>query len=234
MYKVKSLNKENCVLAFFASEGEATEEYSSLEKLLQEDGCLPEGIDPPKKVPSARKCMLFFDLNEGVCYAYSPGMAPPVQSLFSTLSGLQQELKLPKGEFRMFEWQDPIVTRVTEYVRGKGYVPYRVKGDLGSVEVTAVGELDNNEDWERIRNAVELEKWATLAYAQTRDEGVFIFSITRLRPKSIGILQLEAELSYDQLFDRLIEMRRIVEYSLGTDVRGYYFPEKVLHQFSGE
>jgi len=230
IYKVENIGIENHVLAYFVSECSVKEEYPSLEKLLSEDGCLPSDITVPLPVPRATKALLFFDLNEGICYMYSPGMAPPQDSIIQTLLQLQTDLGLRFKDIRVFEWQEKLVTKVTEFARREGFTPYKVRADLETVTVTAEGDLDTNEKWKKIEGAVELEKWKTIAYVKSTDTEMFIFGLTKTRSKMISMPYIE-DISMENLLKRILQMRQIVEKSLGCDVREYCFPEKVLSTF---
>jgi hypothetical protein len=231
IYKVEKIGKENYVLAHFVSETSIKEDYPSLEKLLSEDGCLPKDVEVPSGVPRATKALLFFDLNEGICYMYSPGMAPPENSIFQIFVQLQSDLGLRLEDARVFEWEERLITKVTEYARRGGFNPYKVEADLETVKVTAQGDLDNNEQWKKIEGAVELERWKTIAYVKSSDTGMFIFGLTRLRSRMIKMPYIDEDISMEKLLARILQMREIVEKALGCDVRSYCFPEQILSTF---
>ena len=231
IYKVEKIGKDNYVLARFISESPANEEHPSVERLLQEDGCLPEDVEIPVPVPRAMKALLFFDLNEGICYMYSPGRAPPLDAIIQILTKLQTDLGLRLEDARVFEWEEKLVTKVTKFARREGFTPYKVKADLETVKVVAQGDLNNNEQWKRIQGAVELERWKTIAYVKSGDSNIFIFGLTRLRSKIITMPYVEEDLSMENLLERILQMRRIIENSLGCDIRQYCFPEQVLSTF---
>jgi len=231
IYKVETIGKENHVLAHYVSETSVKEDYPSLEKLLCEDGCLPKNVKVPSAVPRATKALLFFDLSEGICYMYSPGMAPPENSIFQILAQLQTDLGLRLEDARVFEWEEKLITKVTEFARREGFNPYRVEADLETVKVTAEGDLDKNEQWKKIEGAVELERWKTIAYVKSSNNGMFIFGLTRLRSRMIKMPYIEEDISMENLLTRILQMRRIVEKSLGCDVRAYCFPEQILSTF---
>jgi len=231
IYKVEKIGKENHILARFVSECSVKEEFQSLERLLSEDGCLPREIEVPLPVPRATKALLFFDLSEGICYMYSLGMAPPESSIIQILIQLQTDLGLRLEDARVFEWEERLVTKVTEFARREGFTPYKVKADLETVKVVAEGDLDNNEQWKKIEGAVEFERWKTIAYVKSGDTGIFIFGLTKNRSKMISMPYIEEDISIENLLNRILQMRQIVEKSLGCDVREYCFPEQVLSTF---
>jgi hypothetical protein len=230
-YKIEKLGEEQYVTAMFVSESPVNEEYQSLEKLLKDDGCLPNGTEIPTPVPHATKALLFFDFSEGICYMYSPGKEPSLDSVIQGLSDLQNDIEVHLEDVRVFEWEEKLVTRVTEFARSEGFTPYKVKANLETVSVTAEGDLDNNELWKRIEGAVELDRWQTIAYVKSTKSEMFIFGLTRLRSKNITMPQIEEEISAGKLLERILEMRNIIEKSLGCDIRQYCFPERLLSSF---
>ena len=235
IYKVEKLEHRDHILLRFISEAKINEEHPSVEKLLAEDDCLPEGVEIPTPVPRASKALLFLDLREGICYVYSPRTAPDLESIFKLLELLEKDTGLPTRTAKIFEWREEIVTNVTEVARSEGFLPYKVRADLETVKVIAEGDLENNEDWKRIEGAIDLGKWRTIAYVRRGEKGMFIFGLTRRRSKQISMPYLEEDLSMDELLERIIEMRRLVEKALGCDVRQYCFPERVtpLTKFFG-
>lgn len=233
VYKVDEMAGYDRVLLRFVAEADVNEEHPSVEKLLAEDDCLPEGIEIPAPVPRAMKALLFFDLVEGVCYAYAPGMAPEADSIFGILERLQQDTGLPLKTARIFEWKEELVTSVTEVARKEGFNPYKVQADLETVKVSAEGDLQSNEDWKKIEGAIDLGRWRTIAYVRPSDGGMFVFGLTRRRSKQISLPQIEEGLNKDELLERIVQIRSLLESALGCDVRQYCFPEPVtpLTQF---
>ena len=90
---------------------------------------------------------------------------------------------------------------------------------------------NNNEQWKKIEGAVELERWKTIAYVKSSDAGMFIFGLTRLRSRIIKMPYMEEDISMEDLLTRILQMRQIVEKSLGCDIRTYCFPEQILSTF---
>jgi len=228
IYKVERLKHEDHILLRFISEAKINEEHPSVEKLLAEDGCLPEGMEIPTPVPRASKALLFLDLKEGVCYVYSSRTAPDLEAIFKLLELLEKDTGLPTRNAKIFEWKEEIVTNVTEVARSEGFLPYKVRGDLETVKILAEGDLENNEDWKRIEGTIDLSKWRTIAYMKRNKKGIFVFGLTRRYRKQISIPHLEEDLSMDGLLERIIEMRKLVERALGCDVRQYCFSESVM------
>jgi len=227
VYKVEGLVRPDYLLLRFISEADKNEEHPSVEKLLAEDNCLPDGVDIPDPIPRALKSFLYFDLNKGICYAYALGMAPEVESIFEVLELLERDTGLSMKAARIFEWKEELITTVTEVARSQGYLPYKVKADLETVKVTAEGDLENNEEWKRIEGAIDLGIWKTIAYVRSHDNDMFVFGLTRRHGKQINIPKMEDDLSTDDLLERILEMKDLIEKALGCDIREYCFPEQV-------
>ena len=227
IYKVERLTRQGYLLLRFVSEADINEDYPSVEKILAEDNCLPEGVEIPIPVPKALRSLLFFDIKEGVCYAYSPGMAPEVESIFKVLELLEKDTGLPMKAARIFEWKEELITTVTEIARSRGFLPYKVMADLETVKVTAEGDLEHNENWKKIEGAIDLGSWRTIAYVRSDEQAMFIFGLTRRRSKQISMPEMDSGLSTDELLERILEMRELVEKALGCDVRQYCFPERM-------
>src|SRR5215212_2849871 len=73
IYKVSKLKRENYIAAHFVVDNEISDDYKCLEKILQEDGCLPDGRNVPIALPKATKIILILDLKKGLCYSFYPG-----------------------------------------------------------------------------------------------------------------------------------------------------------------
>jgi len=232
IYKIEMLEKQNCIFARFISESEINEDHPCLEKLLADDNCLPENVKIPTQVPSALKALLFFDINEGVCYVYAPGIAPKIESVFETLESLEKDTGMPCKTAKVFEWEESIVTTVTEVARKEGFAPYKVWADLETVNITAEGDLDHNEKWKKMESAVELNTWRTVAYVKSSKSGMFVFGLTKRFKKGLSMPGIDPSLPVEELFNRILEMRHLMEKALGCDVRQYCFPQHVLSQFT--
>ena len=227
IYKVEELKSRDHVLLRFISEAEVNLDHPSVERLLAEDNCLPDGVEIPTPIPSASKALLFMDLKEGVCYVYSLGRGPNLESISGLLELLERDTGLPTRTARIFQWREEIAARVTEVARSEGFSPYKVWADLETVRITAEGDLENNEDWKRIEGAIDLGVWRAVAYVRSSKDGVFVFGLTRRRNKQISMPYVGADLTMDNLLDRILEMRRILERALGCDIRQYCFPERI-------
>ena len=66
-----------------------------------------------------------------------------------------------------------------------------------------------------------------MAYVRSSKDGVFVFGLTRRRNKQISMPYVGADLTMDNLLDRILEMRRILERALECDIRQYCFPERI-------
>lgn len=227
IYKIEKLDEKDCILAHFVSESKIDEGYPCIERILSKEGCLPENTKIPAPVPRASKGLLFFDLNEGVCYWYSPGTPIPEEKTLDVLVLLEKDAGVPSQTLRLFEWKEETVAEVTEVVRQHGYEPYKVKADLDTVTVTAEGDLDGNEQWKRLEGALERNEWKTVAYVKSSKDGIFIFGMTRRFRKSISIPEFGVDLTPVQLFEKILEIRELIEKALGCGIREYRFPEPI-------
>jgi len=66
---------------------------------------------------------------------------------------------------------------------------------------------------------------------KSSESGMFVFGLTKLRSKIISMPQVERDLPMEDLLERILQMRYIVEKSLGCDIRQYVFPEQILSAF---
>lgn len=55
---------------------------------------------------------------------------------------------------------------MTEVARNKGFLFYKVRAGLETVKVTAIGDLENDEEWRGIEGTVDLGRWRTIAYVR--------------------------------------------------------------------
>ena len=233
IYKIEKLNETTIMHAQFVSDGPVKDDYPCMEKILEQEGCLPEDVDIPIQVPRPLQSQLYFDLEQGICYMYSQGYAPRRESIVETLFSLQHDLGIPSENLRFFEWEETIVTTVTDVARRKGYVPYEVRANLENVLVTAIGDLENNDDWTKMRDTIDLDKWTTVAYVNSEGDEMFIFGLIRRNRKRISLPYIK-EMSAKELYSKILEMREIIEQSLGEDIRRYCFPEQLLDEFFEE
>jgi hypothetical protein len=72
IYKISKLKRENYIVAHFVVDNEISDDYKCLEKILQEDGCLPDGKDVPIALPKATNIIVIFDFKT-LCYSFYPG-----------------------------------------------------------------------------------------------------------------------------------------------------------------
>ena len=233
IYKVEQLAKSNHVLLRFISEGPIKEMHPSIEHLLAEDNCLPDNIEIPLPIPRSKKMFMFINLAEGIFYSYAPGMAPPLESILDILPRLEKDTHLPMTTAKIFAWKEKFVTTVTEVARRDGFLPYKVQAKLETATVTAVGDLENNEEWKKIEGAIDFDKWRAIAYVSSNEQGMFIFGLTKRRTKQISIPYMTAKLSMDDLLERILQVRSLLEEAIGCDVRQYCFREYIppLTQF---
>lgn len=225
IYKLGPL-KDSRYVAKIVYEREIKEEYQSVEEILREDNCLPEEYKVPTPVPTASKATLFFDLKEGICYVYTDTMSPPLETISSILIDFGADCGLQLSELRHFAWEEELVTTITKIAVDEGFNPYKVRADLETVKVTAEGIFSDNEDWERIRNSIDLGRWKTIAFVKSREGKHFVFGMSKQRRKQLTMPYL-SDLNNEELFEEILNMRRLIEKALGCDVRQYCFPEKI-------
>jgi hypothetical protein len=209
-----------------AYEREIKEDYSSIEKILEEEDCLPEKTTVPSPVPTASKASLFLDIKEGICYIYTDTMAPPIETIADIIISLGDDCGMPCKALKVFEWKEELVTTITDIAIKEGFQPYKVKADLENVKVFAEGDFSDNDDWEKMKNSIDLGKWSTVAYVKERAGRHFVFGMTKSRKKMISMPEL-GDLPKEELFNSILEMRRLIEKALGCDVRQYCFPENI-------
>lgn len=226
IYKVGSLTKKGYAYALMVDESEVNEEHKSLEKILQEDGCLAENVEVPQPVPRASKAVLIFDFNGGLCYVYTPGTPTPEESVLETMNKVGHDIVIPCRGAKVFEWNEKFAADMTDVARSRGFSPYRVRADLDTVKVTAEGDLMNNPDWKKLEESLESEKWNALAYVQSREEGMFVFGLTKKRRRTIS-LPVGEEADPERLLKTAIEIREMLERGLGQNIRQYLFPEPI-------
>lgn len=227
IYKVEKLKKPNHILTRFIAEGKIKEDYKSLEQLLKEDGCLPENFKIPTPIPSASKALLFFDLSQGICYVYIPGRPPKIEYILENLYLLERDTGIPCKSAKLFEWKEEHATKIAEIARKEGFTPYKTRANLETVTVTAEGDLEHNEDWQKIQRAINIGTWKTLAYIKSTENGLTIFGLTKRRTKTISIPKTDPNLSLEELLQRILETRQLIEKALGCDIRQYCFPEPI-------
>ena len=89
-----------------------------------------------------------------------------------------------------------------------------------------IAVLDTDEDWEKIRNSIDLGRWKTIAFVKSREGKHFVFGMSKQRRKQLTMPYL-GDLSNEELFEEILNMRHLIEKALGCDVRQYCFPEKI-------
>lgn len=223
IYKVQRLSREGFVLALFADESEVKDDFKSLERILKEDDCLPSDIDPPTQVPRATKTQLYFDLMRGICYAYSPGIASPLESIVQCLKLMESDLPMHSGGATVFSHDAGLLEKITDLAKQAGYVPYQTMADLDSVEVTAVGDLMSNNEWKKVQDSIDSGKWKTIRYTKSSAQTMDIFGLTRTRRNEIA-LPMDKDISPEDSLERILALSLLIEKALGTDIRQNCFP----------
>ena len=226
------MNKPNLILLYLVVESEIKKEFDSIEKIIANDNCLPKDIKIPYPPASASKTLLFFDLKEGLCYAFSPKKAPKIDSIYNFLNKLKLDTNLPLNKAKIFEWKEEIITNIIDLAYGKGFNPYKIKADLENVKVIAEGDFNNCEDWTKIESSIDLGKWQNIAYV--RHEDLFVFGLTKRLKKQILLPNISTDISMDELFEKILEIRGLLEQAIGCNIKNYCFPDpiKTLYQFS--
>lgn len=231
IYKVEKIDDFNC-LAYFADESEPNPDYQSVEMILKSDGCLPDGVSVPKPVPKASKALIFLDLKNGLCYVYTPGIPSSEDSVTELLNRLSKDTGIPCNDPKAFVWKEDFPSEMHHAARKEGFVPYRVEADLETVKITAIGDLDENEQWKKIEGSLDSERWNTIAYVKSRADGKFIFGLTRRMKKFVSIPET-GEKTPNETFKEILRIKELFEKALGMDIRQYLFPEPIstLHSF---
>jgi hypothetical protein len=236
IYKISKLKRENYIVAHFVADNEISEDYKCLEKILQEDGCLPNGIDVPIAVPKATKIVLIFNLKKGLCYSFYPGALLNIEIVQQCLSDLEKETGIPLKAARLFYYNKDLLEKITIVAKSLGYKPYLSKGDFDTVKITAEGDLDSNYDWKAYEESLnDNEKWTTIGYRRSTNHFDDLFRLyNRKKSSDIALPGTEEELGYDDLVDRILNIQSIFENAVGKEICDYCFPEPIttLSQFS--
>ncbi|HZA65071.1 MAG TPA: hypothetical protein VE573_19490 [Nitrososphaeraceae archaeon] len=234
IYKISKLKRENYIAAHFVADNEISEEYKCLEKILHEDGCLPDGIDVPIAVPKATKIILIFNLKKGLCYSFYPGALLNFEIIQQCLSDLEKETGIPLRAARLFYYNRDILEKITIVTKSLGYKPYLSKGDFDTVRITAEGDLDSNYDWKAYEESLnDNEKWTTIGYRRSTNHFDDLFRLYNRKKSSDIALPGTEELGYDDLVDRILNIQLIFENAVGKEICDYCFPEPIttLSQF---
>ena len=236
IYKISKLKRENCIVAHFIIDNQINDDYKCLEKILQEDGCLPEGIGLPIAVPKATKIILFFDLKKGLCYSFYPGALLNFEIIQQCLSDLEKETGIPLKAARLFYYNRDILEKITIVAKRLGYKPYLSKGDFDTVKITAEGDLDSNYDWKAHEESLnDNEKWTIIGYRRPTKDFNDLFRLYSKKKSSDIALPETEELAYDDaLLERILNVESIFENAVGKEICDYCFPEPIttLSQFS--
>ena len=235
IYKISKLKRENYIVAHFVADNEISEDYKCLEKILQEDGCLPDGIDVPIAVPKATKIILIFNLKKGLCYSFYPGALLNFEIIQQCLSDLEKETGIPFKAARLFYYNKDLLEKITIVAKSLGYKPYLSKGDFDTVKITAEGDLDSNYDWKAYEESLnDNEKWTIIGYRRSTNHSDDLFRLYNRKKSSDIALPGTEELGYDDLVDRILNIQSIFENAVGKEIRDYCFPESIttLSQFS--
>ena len=236
IYKISKLKRENYIVTHFIIDNEISEDYKCLEKILQEDGCLPDGIDVPTAIPKATKIILIFNLKKGLCYSFYPGALLNFEIIQQCLSDLEKETRIPLKAARLFYYNRDILEKITIVAKSLGYKPYLSKGDFDTVRITAEGDLDSNYDWKAYEESLnDNEKWTVIGYRRSTNHFDDLFRLYNRKKSSDIALPETEELGYDDdLVDRILNIQLIFEKAVGKEICDYCFPEPIttLSQFS--
>jgi hypothetical protein len=237
IYKISKLKRENFIVAHFIVDNQISDDYKCLEKILQEDGCLPEGIGLPIAVPKATKIILFFDLKKGLCYSFYPGALLNFEIVQQCLSDLQKDTGIPLKAARLFYYNKDILEKITIVAKSLGYKPYLSKGDFDTVKITAEGDLDSNHDWKAYEESInDNEKWTTIGYRRPTNHFDDLFRLYNRKKSSDIALPETEEVGYDDLLERILNIQSIFENAVSKEICNCCFPEPIttLLQFNNE
>src|SRR5215212_7597871 len=239
IYKISKLKRENYIVAHFIADNQISDDYKCLEKILHEDGCLPNGIGVPIAVPKATKIILIFNLKKGLCYSFYPGALLNFEIIQQCLSDLEKETGIPLKAARLFQYNRDILEKLRIVAKNLGYKPYLSKGDFDTVKITAEGDLESNYDWRAYEESLnDDEKWTIIGYRRpTKDFNDLFRLYNRKKSSDIALPETE-ELGYydDDLLDRILNIQSIFENAVGKKICDYCFPEPIttLSQFNNE
>jgi hypothetical protein len=237
IYKISKLKRENYIVAHFIADNQISDDYKCLEKILHEDGCLPNGINVPIAVPKATKIILIFNLKKGLCYSFYPGALLNFEISQQCLSDLEKETGIPLKAARLFHYNRDILEKLRIVAKNLGYKPYLSKGDFDTVKITAEGDLDSNYDWRAYEESLnDDEKWTIIGYRRPTKDFDDLFRLYNRKKSSDIALPETEELGYDDLVDRIFNIQSIFENAVGKKICDYCFPEPIttLSQFNNE
>lgn len=177
--------------------------------------------------PRASKTLLLIDVNDGICYAYSPGILSPIEVIEDYFACLREDTGISQILPRPFLIKESVIDKITIEAPKEGFLPYSSKGDLDSVEVVATGDLDSNSDWKRIQDSLSKNRWKTVAFRRMIGDSVEMFGLSKNRIREIS-LPLSESLTSTQLVKRIIKIRDIIERAIASDLRQHAFPEAVI------
>jgi hypothetical protein len=235
IYKISKLKREDYIVVHFVVDNEISDDYKCLEKILQEDGCLPDGRNVPIALPRATKIILIFDLKKGLCYSFYPGALLNFEIIQKCLSDIEKETGIPLKAARLFYYNRDILKNITIVAKSLGYKPYLSKADFDTVKITAEGDLDSNYDWRAYEESLnDDEKWKIVGYRRpTKDFNDLFRLYNRKKSNDIALPDTE-ELGYDDVLDRILSIQSIFEKAIGKEICDDCFPESIttLPQFN--
>jgi hypothetical protein len=236
IYKISKLKRENYIMAHFVVDNEISDDYKCLEKILQEDGCLPDGSNVPIALPKATKIILIFDLKKGLCYSFYPGALLNFEVIQECFSDLEKETGIPLKAARLFYYNSDILNKITTVAKSLGYKPYLSKADFDTVKITAEGDLDSNYDWRAYEESLNNnERWKTVGYRRPTNDSNDLFRLyNRKKSSDIALPDTEEELEYDDVLDRILSIQSIFEKAIDKEICHDCFPEPIttLPQFN--
>ena len=235
IYKVSKLKRENYLVAHFLIDNEISDDYKCLEKILQEDGCLPDGRNVPIELPRATKIILIFDLKKGLCYSFYPGALLHFEIIQECFSDLEKETGIPLKAARLFYYNRDILNKITTVAKGLGYKPYLSKADFDTVKITAEGDLDSNNDWRAYEESLnDNERWKIIGYRRPTKDSNDLFRLYNRKKSSDIALPNTEELGYDNVLDRILTIQSIFEKAIDREICHDCFPEPIttLPQFN--
>ncbi|HEU4822027.1 MAG TPA: hypothetical protein VFS97_01240 [Nitrososphaeraceae archaeon] len=77
------------------------------------------------------------------------------------------------------------------------------------------------------KGSLSKSRWKTVAYKRTVGDSVEMFGLSKSRTKEIS-LPLPEDLSPNQLIKRILDIQRIIEDALNSELRQYCFPEAMV------
>jgi len=78
-----------------------------------------------------------------------------------------------------------------------------------------------------VQRALSLGEWKTLAYIKSTEKELTVFGLTRKRNKIISMPKIDPNISQEEILQKILKTRQLIEKALGCDIRQYCFPKPI-------